>query len=125
MSLLNGDIFDDDDFPVGSRSVLDWFYQVYSSDGHNRAAFDCLSVIENPDPSGPQYTLLLTEGQVCLRSSEVAGDEEYMHADDSSTENDSSDEEYSSSDDDKGSIIHLVLHFKVIGSDKLQNSLSI
>ena len=31
MSILNGDLFDDDDFPVGSRSVLDWFYEVSSS----------------------------------------------------------------------------------------------
>ena len=52
MSILNGDLFDDDDHPVGSRSVLDWFYEVSSSYGRNRATFDCLSVFENPDPSG-------------------------------------------------------------------------
>ena len=35
-----------------------------------------------------------------LRSSEGAGEEEYMHMDDSSTDDDSSDEDYSLSDDD-------------------------
>ena len=54
MSIFNGDLFDDGNFPsIGSRSVLDQFYQVSSSYGQNRVAFDCLSVIENPDPSEP------------------------------------------------------------------------
>ena len=35
--------------------------------GHNRVVFNYLSVIENPDPSGPQYTLLLTEDQGQLK----------------------------------------------------------
>ena len=42
-----------------------------------------------------------------------------MHTDDSSTDDDSSDEDYFLSDD-QGSIIHLVLHVKATGSDKLQ-----
>ena len=99
-SILNGDLFDDDDFPVGYRSVLYWFYEVSSSYGRNRATFDCLSVIENPDLSGLQYTLLLTEGQAVLSSSEGTSGEEYMHTDDSTTDDDSSDEDYSLSDDD-------------------------
>ena len=96
MSILNGGLYDDGDYPsVGSRSVLAQFYQVSSMHGCNRVDFDCLSVIENPDPSGPQYTVLLTEGQVFLRPADGAGDEEYMHTNDSST-----DEDYSLSDDD-------------------------
>ena len=87
-------------YPLGYRSVLYWFYEVSSSYGRNRATFDCLSIIENPDLSGLQYTLLLTEGQAVLSSSEGAGGEEYMHTDDYTTDDDSSDEDYSLSDDD-------------------------
>ena len=47
-----------------------------------------------------------------------------MDTDDASTDDDSSDEAYSLSDDEQGSIIHLVLHVKTIGSDKTQNCLS-
>ena len=68
MSILNSDLYDECDFPsVETRSVLDQVYQVSPVYGHNRVVFNYLSVIENPDPSGPQYTLLLTEDQGQLK----------------------------------------------------------
>ena len=50
MSILNGNLFDDDDLPIASKSVLYWYYEVSLSYGQNRAAFDCISIIVNPAP---------------------------------------------------------------------------
>ena len=50
LSMLNGDLFDDDDLPVGCRSVLDHYYEVAMSYGRNRMTFYCMSVIVDLDP---------------------------------------------------------------------------
>ena len=53
LSMLNGDMFDDDDLPVGCRSVLDGHYEITLSYGRNRAIFFCILLILNPDPYAP------------------------------------------------------------------------
>ena len=54
MTILSSDLYDDGDLPyVESRSILNQVYQISSVYGCNRVAFNYLSVIDNPDPSGP------------------------------------------------------------------------
>ena len=98
--MFNGDMFDDGDLPVEYGGVLDGHYEITLSYGRNRVSFYCISVVLDPDPYGPCYTLLLTKGHAFLRTKEGTGDGEYMYANDSSTEDDSSDENYSLSDDE-------------------------
>ena len=100
LSMVNGDIFNDDDLPVDYGSVLDGHYGITLSYGRKRVSFYCISVILDLYPYGPQYTLLLTKCHAFLRTNEGAGDEEYKYTDDSSTEDDSSDDNYSLSDDE-------------------------
>ena len=45
--------FDDDDLPVGCRTVLDQYYEVALSYGRNTVMFYCISVIVDLDPYLP------------------------------------------------------------------------
>ena len=85
LSMLNGDIFNDDDLPIECRSVLEGEYEVALSYGRNQESFYNISCPRSESiwTSIHPSTYQAVHG---FRPDEgTRGEEEYMYADHSST----------------------------------------
>ena len=96
LSILNGGIFNHDDFPIEFRSILEGQYELTSSCGEDWVSFSYLSVIMDQNPHGHPFSLLLTER--CQLVGAAKGNREDMDTDGSLTNGQSSDEDYSLTD---------------------------
>ena len=93
LSILGGGIFNHDDIPIESRSILEGYYQLALSCGEDWASFSHILVILDQNPHGCPFNLLLSERCMILRPEE--GTREYMDTNGSLTDGHSSDEDYS------------------------------